>query len=152
MSHLIAFFTGESSAIASVVWPLMLGAFLALIIAHFNKRTVGILVKRLLKEEASSPDSAKSLSELGLNKKRYLNYALRPSSTLRSMVFFTEKDENGVEKLYIPDDKAYRAESQYKPDGSSLLTVFVTFFVFIAVGLLLVTFVPDIVGFATSVF
>ena len=146
MSYIIDIFTGKSGESATVIWPLIIGAFLAVIISHFNKRTVGILVKRLLDSKANTPENAKKLNDLGLGKKAYLKYALRPKSTLRGIIF-AEKDA-----YYIPEETEYRAETVYKPDGSSLLTVFSAFVFFLIIGLALVNSLPNIIGFASSIF
>ncbi|MBR6771930.1 MAG: hypothetical protein IKM29_00915, partial [Clostridia bacterium] len=61
--NLAEFLTGGSVSAASVIWPMMIGVFLAVLIAYFNKRSIGRLVKKLLAAPADSEESALSLSD-----------------------------------------------------------------------------------------
>lgn len=144
MFDLAKFFTGGNITTASVIWPLMIGAFVAVVISHVNKRTVGKLVDKLLSAKADSEASAQSLTDLGMGKKSSLKYALRPSSTLSNIIKTTEDG-----RLYIPEDKAYRAETIFSPNSTSLKTVIFSAILFIcaALGLLhLVPFIMKLVG------
>ena len=142
--NLAEFFTGGSLSAASVVWPMMIGVFLAVLIAYFNKRSIGKLVKKLLSAPADSEESALSLSDMGLEKKSYIKYSLRRGGTLSSIVKMTEDG-----RYYIPEDKGYRAETTYYPDRSSILTLIIFAVILVAAGIGVLNalpFVSDIIG------
>lgn len=143
---IIEFLTGDSQTVASVIWPIVLGAFLAIVISHFNKRTVGILVKRLLQQKATDEENAVLLSSLKIRGKAYLFYALRDNSVLRSIIHICKGSDKKDPKLFIPEDKLFRAESQYKPDGSSLYMLIISAAVLFALGFALITFLPDFIS------
>lgn len=143
---------------------MVLGVTLAVFIVFFNKKTLGKLVKKLFEEKAENEITAKSLKELGLEKSRILRYALREGSTLRKMVYAVpprdgeeaasgEKGQkSGEVKYYIPEDKAYRAELTYNPDGTSVLTVVLAILIFAIVSLVLLAVIPSLVRIAVSTF
>ena len=56
--NLAKLLTGSDVTVASVVWPLVIGAFLAVAIAVINKMAVGRVVKALISAKASSPPRA----------------------------------------------------------------------------------------------
>ena len=140
--------TGGNVTIASVVWPLMIGIFAAVVISVINKKTVGQLVKRLLKAEATCPENAKSLKELGFNEKGFLRYALRDTSTLSTLV--VKNEENGG--YYIPSDKAFRAENTYVSDRVTYLSIIIAAVIFIAAGIGLNNVIPKLIDFAMGIF
>ena len=139
--------TGGDVTVASIVWPLMIGAFIAVVIGISNKLLVGKLVKSLLKAEATCPENAKTLKELGLNEKGFLRYALRDGSTLSVLI---NKAENGG--YFIPSDKAFRAENTYVSDRTTYLTMIIAAVIFIAAGIGLNNIIPKLVDYALNVF
>ena len=145
--NLAKLLTGGNTTVASVIWPMIVGVFIAMLISYFNKKTIGRLVKKLLKSGAKSPETAKSLSELGFSEKSF-SYALRPSSTLSSLII---KDDS-TSKLYIPEDKAYRAETTYSPDGTRVLTIILAAVLLIIAGIGLNNLVPYVIKLVSGLF
>ena len=139
--------TGGSSATASVIWPMIIGVYIAIIIIFINKKTIGRLVKKLLSASADSEENAVSLKELGLEKKPSLRYALRPSSTLSNIIKRTED-----ERYYIPEDKSYRAESLYTQKRVTALTLIVPAILLTAAGIALLNALPGIISIISAVF
>ncbi len=136
--------TGGSVTAASVIWPIMIGVFLAILIAYFNKRSIGKLVQKLLAAPADSEENALSLSDMGLEKRSYIKYALRRGGTLSSIVKMTEDG-----RYYIPEEQGYRAETTYYPDRSSPLTLIIFGIILIAAGIGLLNVLPyvsEIIG------
>lgn len=76
---------------------LILGIFIGLCIAAFgtvyNKRILGKFVRKLLREECLSKESAKTLSELGFMKNYAIRNAVRKSVNLRRVVRCKEEEE-----------------------------------------------------------
>ena len=139
----------------------------------FTKRTLGRLVRRLLKNEALSAESAKTFDELGLSKSRALRLFIN-KTTLSKAVRCREEDEAyGIGKLegkddaykeylrtpsklrykrdpekdhfYIPEEQKYRADVRFEKKGIGWLTVLLTAVCAVVAASLLCTFLPDIV-------
>ena len=76
---------------------LILGIFIGLCIAAFatvyNKRVLGNFVRKLLREECLSKESAKTLSELGVMQNYAIRNAVRKSVNLRRVVRCREEEE-----------------------------------------------------------
>ena len=150
--NLTELLTGGNTTLASVLWPMIAGVILAACLVFFNKQTLGKLVKALFDAKANSPETAKSLKELGLDKHRLLRLALRPDTTLRKVVYAVEQKEGEEIRYYIPEDRAYRAEVTYNPDGSSVMTLLIAAVAFIAVAVILMSVVPDLVKMFSAAF
>ncbi len=151
---LTQFLAGGNEPLASILWPLISGVVLAACVVFFNKQTVGRFVKALFDAEASTPESAKTLAELGYDKNRLIRHALRPGAVLRKMVHVSLEEADGVttERYYIPEECAYRAEVTYNPDGSSVLTLVIAVVAFFAVAMILMSVIPDLIGMLTAAF
>lgn len=139
--------TGSDTTVASIVWPLVIGAFISVVISLVNKRTVGKLIKKLIELKATTPESAISLEEAGLSKNGYLRYATRPTSTLMNLISITDD-----KKLYISEEKSFRAETTYVSDRASYVTIIVAAVIFIAAGILMNNVIPKLIGFAVDIF
>ena len=89
-----------------LVTPAMIfvGAFIAVMAGAaaviFNRRVLGRLVRRLIKNDALTPDKAKTLDELGLSDSRIIKFFLN-RTTLSKAVRCVEEDEYYGLK-YIP--------------------------------------------------
>jgi hypothetical protein len=138
----------SNPTVGSILWPLMVGVIIAAFVVLFHKKTLGKLVKKLFDEGAKTEATAKSLAELGLEKNKFLRYALRPDSTLRKIIDATEVD--GELRYYITEDNAYRAEVTYNPDGSSVLTIVIAIVMFIGMTVILMTVIPDLIQMASN--
>ena len=68
----------------------------------FNKRVLGRLVRRLIKNNASTPDSAKTLAELGLEDRKAIRLFLNRYALSRAVRCREEDEYYGVE--YVPEE------------------------------------------------
>ena len=112
-----------------LIWAFALGFFLAIVLTYLNRLLVGRVARGLLSQKASSPETAKSLAELGCGGIFY-RFLLRDGATLRKIIVLAPdegQDEGQKPKLptpearfYIPEDKAYRAESGFSHKKGSL--------------------------------
>ena len=139
--------TGGNITTASIIWSMIIGVFIAVIIAFINKKTIGKLVDKLLALPADNEENAVTLDEIGFGKKGSLRYALRPSSTLSNIV---KKTEDG--RLYIPEDQQYRAEKVYTQNRLSVLTLVLSAIILIVAGSVLLNVLPDIVKIVKGAF
>ncbi len=90
-----AFDFGENgaSAILRVVFALSAGIVLATLWSVYNKRYLGSLVRKLLEEGASSPETAKNLYEIGFDDKLGVRFALRRGQTYSGCVVCVEEEQ-----------------------------------------------------------
>ncbi len=130
----------------AVVWPIILGVFIAVIISFINKKTIGKLVDKLLSLPADKEENAVTLDELGLGKSSALKYALRPSSTLSKIVLKTSDN-----RYYIPEDKAYRAETTFSAYKVRIWTVVIAAVLLVAAGIGLSKLLPYIMELISAI-
>ncbi len=88
----ISFGTGTMISLRMILIGLTFGLIFASFITIYNKRFIGSLVRKLLKEECLSADSAKTLSELGVSKNPLIRFSLRGGSPLSRWVKCVEED------------------------------------------------------------
>ena len=139
--------TGGNTTSASIIWAIILGVFIAVVITYINKKTVGKLVNKLLALPADSEENAVTLDDIGLGSNGSLRYALRPTSTLSSII---KKTDDG--RYYIPEDQQYRAETVYTQSRLSPMTLIVSAVLLIAAGATLLNVLPSFIDMFKSVF
>ena len=97
---------------------IIIGIFIGLAIASFgavfNKRVLGDFVRKLLREEALSAESAKTLAELNYQRNPVIRSSLRKGVTLRRVVRCREEEEY----LAAIETKQTEYEEQRKNDPS----------------------------------
>ena len=80
----------NNTTLAQLLFGLAIGAIIACIINYVYKQKLGIFIRKLLKNEAFSPENAYTLEELGLKKKRLLRRSLSSiHSPIRKLVACT---------------------------------------------------------------
>jgi len=157
----------------------VIAAFLAIIIASFvitlNRGVYGTLIARLNAERCHSPESAKTLGELGLMKNSAVRSALRGGSIYKGLVFCPAKDEYDTtavranlearasgspgaamkkyrydferDRFYIPEDVSFTAERKFEKKGSRL-PVAILVSIVTAIGMFIaLLLLPDILTF-----
>lgn len=165
------------SGVINLSWAIValcLGIVLAAILGVYEKKGLGEFVRKLIYEECYTPESAKTLAELGFRKNSAIRGALRTGS-LSKIVICTQKqayDEQIAQKkaefeqsadkdspkfksvpykinyetdtFYIPKDDSYAADVRYDKNGSGIGVVLIA----IGAALLLAAFVifilPDV--------
>ena len=90
-----------------IIMGLFFGMILAAFSAFYNRRVLGSFIRALLAADATSPEKAKTLAELGFERNTFVRTSLRNGCTLKnstSCVEFdeflkkmAEKDEGGAE-------------------------------------------------------
>ena len=94
------------------------GIVLAAALAIFNKRVLGDFVRALLREEALSGETAKTLAELGFLRSTVIRQSLRSGVTLRRVVRCREEEE------YLREMERKRAEHEEKRKSDPSLPKF----------------------------
>ncbi len=77
-----------------IIFGLCVGVIIAAFAAVFNKRVLGNIVRKILAAEATSPETAKTLEELGLEDSFIARYAVKKSTALRRVVKCREEEEH----------------------------------------------------------
>lgn len=139
-----------------IVWGLFFGIMIGGALAVYNKRYLGEFVRRLIQEEAFSPESALTLSEIGFGKNAFVQNAIKKGVAFKSIVY--EKDDevvvvDGIAKpvfheeidfsqarFYIPYEFRHRAELKFDKKGTHLMLVVIASLFFLALALLILHF------------
>ena len=87
----------------------MIGVAVATIVVYYNSRFLGRTVRALLDIDATSPQSAITLEELGLSLTPALRSSLKPGTAFSQIVIKTEDD-----RYYIAPDKVSLAKAKYR--------------------------------------
>ena len=104
------FGSGTMLSVRLIIFGLCVGMALAGFGAVFNKRVLGDVVRKILAAEALSPESAKTLEELGYENNAFVRLAVKKSTSLRRVVkcceeqlFDAEQNEKYKEYLRLKE-------------------------------------------------
>ena len=158
--------TGTLLSLKTIIIGLFVGISVALFVAVFSKRILGGFVRHLLKEECLSPETGKTLPELGLADKLWLRRAVKNNVSLRRVIRCREEEEYytaqyGEEAqnvprpryganafhidpdehhFYIPEDMKYMADIKFEKKGNTWGgAIFLVIVLMIAMFILLLT-------------
>ncbi len=108
------FGSGSMISLSGILFGLFVGIIVASFAMVIDKRVLGEFVRKLLSEECLSPESAKTLYELGYNRKYVIRNGVRRGTTLRSVVKCREEEEYNAQ---IAEQRA-KYEERRKEDDS----------------------------------
>lgn len=138
----------------------MLGMIAACFMGAFNKDTLGGFIRTLLRNDCLSPESAKTLGELGYLKNTAVRSSLK-SGYLSKFVHCVE-DEQGILKssenkdgavlfndahFYIPETDKYKVEVRFEGKKTHPFTYVIMVIAAIAITVFLIGVLPDILAF-----
>ena len=83
LEHLTVF---EDDSFKAIVFIFYFALVLGSIVIYYNRTLIGALPRALAKHECFSPESAKSLEELGLAKNAFIKFSLRFGTTFRRII------------------------------------------------------------------
>jgi hypothetical protein len=98
----------------SIIIALFLGVMIAAALSLFQKRTLGDLVRALDRENCTTPESAKTLAELGLLRNSAVRQDLRSGTSLRRVVRCVGEENYNAEQEQ--KRKIFEAEQAEKKD------------------------------------
>ncbi|MBO5287582.1 MAG: hypothetical protein J6B34_05605 [Clostridia bacterium] len=114
------YFTGSNL----VIWSVCIGICVAICAYFVQKHSIGGFINRLLSEECSDAESAKSLEDLGFGRNFIVKLALFDNKPLRNTVILADssnlkKVKRGIfasptfanARFYIPVDKSEKAKA-----------------------------------------
>ena len=170
-----------SPATATLIRNIILGFAIGIIIASamsvHTKRGLGGFVRKLISEECHSPESAKTLLELGYFQSFSVRRELKKGVSLGKLIickeqedlqknsFNSETNEQKEEKssfaesfeidfstchFYIPEDLRYRAEIRFEKKGSTWKSFLITLILTVISASILCLFLPDLFRFADN--
>ena len=165
--------TGSLVTMRNIVLGLFIGIIIAAAMACFDKNVLGDFVRKIVYEECFSPETAKTLYELGYARNTAVRSNLKRGTKLGRIVRSVERDayerdtaaaraayieKHGSDKgfsspafkldvstahFYIPDEEHYRAEIRFEKGGSGW-RAFLLVLVVSVIGVALVIFLlPD---------
>ena len=131
-----------------VLWAFMIGVSVAALYVFFVRKKLGGFVRKLLQNNAFTPESALSMEELGEKPSFFLRRTLRIGSVF-SRTVLCEND-----RYYIPEECVQKAESKYKANTGGVVILLVAIALFAIVTLVCVYVFPalaqSIVGLFSS--
>lgn len=83
---------GGIMSLESIVIGIAVGFFIASCMAIFNRRVLGDFVRQVLSSECHSPESAKTLEELGYHKNAFIRGSLKGGVSLRRVIKCVEEE------------------------------------------------------------
>ncbi|MBS5724542.1 MAG: hypothetical protein KHW59_02040 [Clostridiales bacterium] len=166
-------YENTTMSLAVIIWGLYAGMVIGGILSVYSKRYLGGAVRALLAADCLSPDTAKTLSGLGVRKWGF-GRALREGKVLRKCIsianeadcylpskptkkwsaslrrFFTGSPEPKKKLdldralLYVPEDKKFHAEVRYAKKGSSPVFILIGAVLLLAVAIFATYFIPEL--------
>lgn len=110
-----------------IVYCLSGGILLAFIWSIITKAIYGKLIDALVINECETPESAKTLEELGVKRNILIDNALKKGRALDRLL----KEENG--RYYLPSENKLKAQCLYGREKISLISIAITFVLFLAI-------------------
>lgn len=143
-----------------VIWSIFIGIVLGAFYTYYIKSILGSFVRRLLAEEAFTPQTAKKLDQMGFAKNIIIRHALRDKSPIRKIVkAAAPADGEGssaprfdplAARFYIPEELRYRADIMFDAKGSSLPVAIIAVLAFFVAALISFAVIPDLVQMAKN--
>ena len=144
--------SNTATNIRNMILAIALGIIIASAMMVYTRRGMGGFIRKMLKSDCTSPENAKTLSELGYYNNFSIRRALKSRVTFGKLVKCKEEEEWAQEEsfthetdqtdvrppfrldcstmhFYIPEDLRYRAEIRFEKKGTSWM-----FFVIILIG------------------
>ena len=118
------------------IWLIIFGMIIALVFIYFTKVVNGALVRALMENGVYSPESAKTLDELGFDKKANILKMYKRSAALGRIVGTVEEEADESAHFYIREEETARAAKQYGTNGNELMLTILGAVALIIVGIL----------------
>ena len=142
----------------NIILGLAIGLIIASAIMAYTKSRLGGFVRKLLRENCTSPENAKTLLELGYFQDPSIRRELKKGVSLSKLVKCKEREEqeesNEAEQIFVPDFKnahfyipeelRYRAEIRFEKKGSTWGFFALVSLITIIVAAFMCFFMPDL--------
>ena len=154
-------YLNNASTLDFIAVSVFIAATASTVFVYLNKNIVGKVVRALVAAEANSPETALTLSELGLEKNFLVRSALKGKNGVRKLVnevgdrivmlpdgsSYFERDSKldlSDARFYIREENRIRAELRYSTKGSDIFMLIISIIVYFGVAWLIVILVPVI--------
>jgi len=127
--------------VSTLIWMFMIGASVAMVVMYYNARFLGRLVRKLIQIDASSPESAMSLDELGIKMTPALKYSLRPGTSFSETVLNTVDN-----RYYIAPDKFEMAKAKYRGKDTTIVFILLCIIALAIVAFAFSKILPDLLN------
>lgn len=149
--------TNSVTTLNIIVWSLFIGFIIAIGITLYNKIVLGKLVRTLIEKDATSPERALTLGDVGAANP-LIKLALRRGGSLRRVVRIIEENAEGdakedieTGKFYIPDECMHRAKTVYDKPETSVFSVLLAIIAFLILAMVAFIAIPDIVQLIANI-
>lgn len=150
-----SFDAAARTTLRNVIVAFCIGILLASLYMLYQKLIPGSIVRAILKAESHTPDTAKTLAELGLDKNPLYRFELRHNAMLKKMVSRADEDvaegedaENTEQqqRFYISEEAKYRAEIRFDKKGNGVAGLVLTAVLTVVLAILLIKLTPVVLG------
>ena len=132
--------------VTGILWLLLGGIGVAAVYLWYSRSFVGVLVRKLLEIDATSPETAVSLSTLHCRLTPPLRLALREGGALDGIVLQTDGGEGEI-LYYLAPEKADMAKVKYRNEGTSVFFLLLVIGLLVLIGVLFTVFYPMLSDF-----
>lgn len=133
--------------LTTIIWMFTLGVSVAMCISYYNSRFLGKLVRKLIDIDATTPESALSLDELGIKMSPAIKYSLRPGTSFSQTVMKTQDD-----RYYIAPERLSLAKAKYRGKDVTIVFLILCLLGFAVIAFALTQVLPDLLGGAGAGF
>lgn len=135
--------------ITQILWMLLAGIGIAAAYLWYSRNFLGVLVRKLIEIDASSPETAVSLSAIHCRLTPPLRLALREGGALYETVLRVDGTD-GEPLYYLSPEKLDMAKAKYRNEGTSVFFLLLLIVMLVVLGLLFTIFYPKISEFLQS--
>lgn len=132
--------------VTGIVWLILGGIGVAAVYLWYSRSFVGVLVRKLIEIDATSPETAVSLSAIHCRLTPPLRLALREGGALDGIVL-QRKEDSDKPLYYLAPEKADMAKAKYRNEGTTIFSLFVVIGLLILIGVLFTVFYPKVADF-----
>ena len=156
------------AAVRNVILGFCIGILLASLYMLYQKLVPGAIVRAILRAEAHTSETAKTLGELGLDKNPLYRFELQRNAMLGKLVLRASAQEptegeaasedndaserkaaeSAVteERFYITEEAKYRAELRFDKKGNGVAGLVLTAVLTVVLAILLIKLTPVVLG------
>ena len=145
----------KASALELVIWSIFIGIMIGVFAVFYTRRILGSLVRRIIENGCTSPETAMTLCELGCSKNFFIKSSLKGGILKNAVCVIKNNDSEsqGInpeeDKLYIPEEKRHSSELRFSGKDTDVFGIIIALAVFIALAFALTKIIPyitDLIG------
>ncbi|MBQ9802911.1 MAG: hypothetical protein IJW51_07585 [Clostridia bacterium] len=143
---------GDASMLTLLICGVCIGIVIASLVTLYQRNVPGGFIRAMLRAEAHSPETAKTLAALGYEKNALIRFELKHSTIMQKLVQQATEEGSGEEpRYYIPEELKHRAEIRYESKGNGPLQFAVTVVLSVLLALLLVKLMPFVLSMIDAI-